>query len=179
MRFKTRPEPQTSHVRVSSAVIPCILAACEVADPFSPAPSLQTASRYLQLEQKRPIDQHLPCIFMNWRAQIRKSRLMRFSPWKHWPVSRPPSSNGDLWLCHVSGCRRAAGGQLNQGAIVSRRRNSQETSREMSPGAKLNILSFVDHFVNFSFASSWFQWLEAWWKGGFDPHPTPASKKVK
>lgn len=60
MRFKTRPEPQTSHVRVSSAVIPCILAACEVADPFSPAPSLQTASRYLQLEQKRPIDQHLP-----------------------------------------------------------------------------------------------------------------------
>lgn len=66
---------------------------------------------------------------------------MRFSPWKHWPVSRPPSSNGDLWLCHVSGCRRAAGGQLNQGAIVSRRRNSQETSRETSPGAK------TQHFV--------------------------------
>lgn len=106
---------------------------------------------------------------------------MRFSPWKHWPVSRPPSSNGDLWLCHVSGCRRAAGGQLNQGAIVSRRRNSQETSRETSPGAKLNILSFVDHFVNFSFASSWFQWLEAWWKVGFDPQspPHPRLKKSK
>lgn len=46
---------------------------------------------------------------------------------------------------------------------------------------KLNILSFVDHFVNFSFASSWFQWLEAWWKVGFDPQspPHPRLKKSK